>query len=323
MLEIGQRVGDFEVVERIGRGGMAQLYRARTTGPGDFQRFVAIKVAHENLAQDEVGLNMFLDEARLTACIQHPNVVRVEALGESGGRHYIVMEYIDGVTLSSVLTGLHRRGERMPVDVAVAIAGQIAAGLHAAHEGVDTRGRPLRLIHRDVSPHNVLVTRSGHVKLIDFGVAKARHRLSRSTVGTVKGKLAYMAPEQLAMVDLDRRADVFSLGVVVWEMIALKRLFLGKDDLQTILNLREKPIASLRRFRPDCPEKLDYVVQTMLSRDLEERFATAAAARVAMLTSVPAALAVDPPALADLLPDPDGEMSLSEDTEIMVRPRLD
>ena len=298
MIGAGTRLRDVEVVAELARGGMATLFLGRASAP---ERRVAIKVVHPSIANDVEVVKMFLDEARLSAAIRHPNVVRVEELGMHEGHHYLVMEYIDGVTLADLLRGLIRGGEALRVDVAVSIAAEVAAGLHAAHDCVDELGQPLNLVHRDVSPQNVLIDRRGHVKLIDFGVAKARHRLAQTVGGAVKGKLAYMAPEQLAGRAVDRRVDVFALGVVLWESLVLRRLFHRKDDLATMLAVQSEPILPPGAHRGDLPARLDDVVTTMLSRDPEERFATAAACRRAMLLSCPEALSVEPPAIAELV----------------------
>ena len=292
---VGSRVLNFDVLEEIGRGGMATLFRGRTTGPGNFARDVAVKVLHEHLAQDQQLVNMFLDEARITAAVQHPNVIRVEGLGEQDGQHYIVMEFVDGVTLAALLRLMWSEKHHLPVERAVWIAASIAAGLHAAHEARDAEGRALDLIHRDVSPQNVLLQRSGHVKLIDFGVAKTMHRVAATTAGAVKGKLAYMAPEQLTGgIELDRRVDVFALGTLLWESLALRRLFHAKNDVETMLKVRECVVPPIREIRADVPPKLANVLETMLARSLEERFQTTAACRAAMLTACPEALAVEP-----------------------------
>jgi serine/threonine-protein kinase len=293
MIGPGDRLGPYEVLEEMARGGMATLFLGRFRGPGGFQRRVVIKVVHPEIADDPEMVRMFLDEARLSASIQHPNVVHVEALGEHDGAHYLVMEHIAGVTVVDVLRSLIRRGESMPVDVAVAVTAEVAKGLHAAHESEDDAGRPLGIVHRDVSPQNVLVSRRGFVKVIDFGVAKATHRLSKTATGAVKGKLAYMSPEQLAGKDIDRQADVFSLGVVLWEMLTLRRLFYRKNDLEVILAIREGIVEPPSRLRAGIPPKLDDVILTMLAKDRTERFATTAAARAAMLTAHPDALRLD------------------------------
>jgi eukaryotic-like serine/threonine-protein kinase len=315
-LSVGDRVGPYEVLSEIGSGGMARIFAGRQTGPGGFVRRVAIKLIHANIATDPDVLKMFLDEARLSACIQHPNVVKVEALGEHEGAPYIVMEHIDGASLAAILRGRAQRREPIAVDVAVAIAARVAEGLHAAHESTDELGNPLGIVHRDVSPSNVLIDRKGHVKLIDFGVAKARERLATTRPGSVKGKLAYMAPEQLLAGPFDRRADVFALGIMLWEMLTLRRLFYASTDIDTILRIKGAiPIEPPSAHRADLPPRLDDVVLTMLARDLEERFTTCAAARHAMLVSCPAALQTEAQALAALVPT-EAERSSLERTPI-------
>ncbi len=300
MIEVGAKLGAYEVVREVGRGGMATLYLGVYRGAGGFARRVAIKAVHPEVADDPEGVRMFLDEARLSACIQHPNVVHVQALEQVGALHYLVMEYIEGSTLAQVLRNQVQKGEPLAADVAVAITAQVAAGLHAAHDTADELGRPLNIIHRDVSPQNVLLGVGGHVKLIDFGVAKARHRLSASISGEIKGKLAYLAPEQVMGDPVDRRVDVWALGVVLWETLTSRRLFLGRSEVATMVAVREAPILPPSTFRAGLPPKLDDVVLTMLARPVVERFATAAAARVAMLTALPAALSVDLAVIAEL-----------------------
>jgi serine/threonine protein kinase len=303
-LSPGDRIDDYEVLSELGRGGMAQLYLGRQGGLGGFARKVAIKIMHPNIAADPEMQKMFLDEARLSACIQHPNVVKVERIGMHGGAPFIVMEHIEGAPLSAVLRSFAARREHVPAMLAVAIAARVAEALHAAHESTDELGQPLGVVHRDVSPSNVLIDRRGFVKLIDFGIAKARQRLSSTVPGAVKGKLAYMAPEQLVGKGFDRRADVFALGIVLWEMLTMRRLFFTRDDVDTILRIRSKdPIEAPSTSRPELPTRLDDVVLTLLARDVEERFSTAAAARAALLIACPEALHVEPAALAALLPE--------------------
>lgn len=305
MLGVGSQLGPYELIAQVGRGGMATLYLGRQSGLGGFSRRVAIKVIHPEIASDPEIVKMFLDEARLGASVRHPNVVAIEAIAEHEGRPYLVMEYVEGLTLAQLLRARAESHAPLAVEHAVAIACRLAEGLHAAHECKDELGDPLGIIHRDVSPSNVLIDTSGQVKLIDFGVAKARRRLAKTAPGSVKGKLAYMAPEQLEAGDFDRRVDVFALGVVLWEMLTLRRLFHGATDLETIMKIRDPaPVVPPSRFRADIPPRLDDVLGTMLARDLEDRFCTAAAARHALLVACPAALLVDSPSLAQLAVPP-------------------
>ncbi len=298
MLRVGQTVGAYEVVEELGHGGMAALFLGREIGS---ERRVALKVMHAEVATDLETQKMFLDEARLSACIRHPNVVHVERIAEHEGTPYLVMEHIPGADLAAVLRARARDRAHLPVPLAVAIAAQIAEGLHAAHESTDELGQPLGIVHRDVSPGNVLIDRAGTVKVIDFGIARARTRLAKTTPGSVKGKLAYMAPEQLEGKAFDRRVDVFALGVVLWEMLVLRRLFYAPTDLDTILRIREpSPVEAPSRHRGDVPSRLDDVIATMLARDLEERFCTTQAARHALLVACPEAREVDAASIGSL-----------------------
>lgn len=300
---------------------MGTLYVGRQTGLGGFSRRVAIKVIHPEIADDVEMVKMFLDEARLGGAVRHPGIVHVESVGEHEGFPYLVMDYVEGFTLATALRARMAARELVPVDVAVSIAAQLADALHAAHETVDEDGQALGLVHRDVSPSNVLIDSRGHVRLIDFGVAKARDRLASTAPGEVKGKLAYMAPEQLESRPIDRRADVFALGVVLWEMLTLTRLFGAPTDVETVMRIRERaPIRPAGEHRGDLPPRLDDVLLTMLARSLDERFCTAAAARFALLQTCPSALAVDPARIAALDPGPDAA-SGSDAPTARARPR--
>jgi serine/threonine-protein kinase len=316
---VGTRVGPYELVAELGRGGMGVLYVGRQSGLGGFSRRVAIKIIHPEVAHDLEMVHMFLDEARLGGAVRHPAIVHVEGIGEHEGRPYLVMDYVEGFTLAAALRAHAMRRAPIAVDVAVSIAMQLADALHAAHETRDEHGQPLGLVHRDVSPQNVLVDARGHVKLIDFGVAKARHRLASTKPGAVKGKLAYMAPEQLDGRSIDRRADVFALGVLLWEMLTLERLFAAPSDVETILRIRDvRPIDPPSTRRRDLPPRLDDVVLTMLSRSLDERFSTAAASRFALMQACPAALAITADRVAAL--DPRVAPSPGEEPTAPARP---
>jgi serine/threonine protein kinase len=300
---VGGKLGPYELVAELGRGGMATLFLARRVGPAGFSRPVAIKIIHREHQNDRGFLEMFLDEARLSARVQHPNVVHVEELGEDAGIPYLVMEYVDGVTLVDVMRALHKSGRSMPIEIAVAIAAQIADGLHAAHESTDDHGRPLGLVHRDVSPHNILLSSRGYVKLIDFGIARARGRLTTTALGEVKGKTAYLTPEQIAGEPTDRRGDVFALGIVLWEMLAMQRLFYAQSEAATLMRVREARADSPRTHRPEISEALEHVVMVALARAPADRFQTAYAFRRALLGACKEALFVEPAQLAPLVRD--------------------
>ena len=282
---------------------MATLFLGRRVGPAGFERTVAIKVIHGEHASDPQFRKMFLDEARLSARIQHPNVVHVEELGEEGGELYLVMELIAGVTLADLLQGLVARRAPLPIDVAIAIAAQVADGLHGAHEATDEHGHSLGLVHRDISPQNVLLGSRGHVKVIDFGVAKAAGRLAESVVGSVKGKLAYMAPEQILGLPVDRRTDVFALGVVLWEMLTLRRLFYSPSDAEVMDRVREAKVEPPRAYRPEISPALEAVVLGALAAEPGRRPETAYALRRALLAAEPSALQVDVARIAQLVHD--------------------
>jgi serine/threonine-protein kinase len=272
----GTRFGRYEVIAAIASGGMATVYLGRALGAAGFQRLVAIKCLHPHVAADEEFVTMFMDEARLAARIRHPNVVPTLDLSNGEDGLFLVMEYVEGDGLLSLLRNAVRTQTRMPVPVALRIALDTLQGLHAAHELTGDRGEPLRLVHRDISPHNILVGVDGIARITDFGIARAEERLGVTRDGQVKGKLAYMAPEQTSGNPVDRRADLFSTGVVLWECLAGKRLFQGQNDGEVLRNLLVNPIPRLRDVSPDLPAALDEVCARALSRDPDERFATAA-----------------------------------------------
>src|SRR5882724_6943562 len=262
----------------IASGGMATVYLARLTGMGGFQRFVAMKRLHPHLAGEKEFVEMFLDEARIAARIHHPNVVPILEVGASQVGFYLVMEYIEGDTLARLLARASQRGQRLPIPIAMRIALDMLSGLHAAHELRDDSSSPINLVHRDVSPQNVLVGVDGIARITDFGVARAASRLTATRVGQLKGKIAYMAPEQAAgSEDLDRRADVFSSGIVIWEALAQKRLFKAENEAATLSRVIAEPVPLLFQIAPQVSKEVSGVVMRSLDRDPNKRFPSCAA----------------------------------------------
>lgn len=272
-----QRIDRYELIGEIASGGMATVYLARLTGVGGFQRFFALKRLHPHLAGEKEFVEMFLDEARLAAGIHHPNVVPILEVGASPSGYYLVMEYIEGETLARLLARAAARGSRLPPPVAIRAGLDMLQGLHAAHELRDDTGQLVGLVHRDVSPQNVLVGSDGITRITDFGVARAASRLTATRVGQLKGKIAYMAPEQAAgLEDLDRRADVFACGIVLWEVLAQRRLFKAENEAATLSRVMNEPIPSLQQAAPHLPVAMSQVVMKALERDPDRRFATCA-----------------------------------------------
>jgi serine/threonine protein kinase len=267
----------FELIAELATGGMATVYLGRVSGAGGFQRFVVIKRLHRHLAREPEFIQMFLDEARLGARLHHPNVVPVLEIGESEGGHYLVMEYVEGSTLARLVEPPGAVRHAVPAPVAGRIMVDLLTGLHAAHALADDAGRPLRIVHRDVSPQNVLVGVDGISRLTDFGVARATSKLSTTQSGQLKGKLAYMAPEQArAAGDIDHRADIFAASVVMWEALTGERLFQGDENSDTFSKVLTKPIPLLGTTLPGLPAPFEGVLARALARDREERYPTAA-----------------------------------------------
>jgi serine/threonine-protein kinase len=254
---------------------MASVHFARLVGPAGFARTVAAKRAHPHLARENDFALMFLDEARLAARIRHPNVVPTLDVLQTPSDLVIVMEYVHGESLWNLVRAVRERGERLPLDVAAAIVVETLHGLHAAHEATDEQGKPLGLVHRDVSPHNILVGIDGVTRIVDFGIAKAAGRLHSTRDSAVKGKYAYMAPEQARGEAVSRLTDTYAAAVVFWELLTGERLFEGKTDAETI---HKCLVARVRRpslIVPEITRRLDAIVEKGLSRDPAGRYATA------------------------------------------------
>jgi serine/threonine protein kinase len=271
----GERLDRFELIAELASGGMATVFLARLSGVAGFQRLVAIKRLHPHLAREPEFVEMFLDEARLAARIHHPNVVPIQEVGESDQGYYLVMDYIEGDTLARVLAKAAKTNSKVPYGVTIRILLDVLAGLHAAHEMKDDHGEALQIVHRDVSPQNILVGVDGVARVVDFGVARAATRLSTTRSGQLKGKLAYMAPEQARGGGVDRRADLFACGIVLWEALATKRLFKGDGEAETLNRVLYEPIATPSSVRPDVPKALEDICMKALARDIDQRFATA------------------------------------------------
>jgi serine/threonine protein kinase len=273
---MSMRFGRYETIQPLATGGMATVYLGRAVGAGGFERRVAIKVMHDHIADDPDFVAMFLDEARLAARIHHPNVVSTIDVHKGAEGMFLVMEYIEGASLKRVLRGMRKRKRRMPFGVTVRIMADTLNGLHAAHDLKGKSGQTLHLVHRDVSPHNILVGTDGVGRITDFGVARAAARLSTTQGGQLKGKIAYMPPEQGLGHDVDRRADVYAAGVVLWEMLTGRRLFLADHDGQLVAMVLQGAQSSPRQVCPDVPEPLDKVCMRALALRPDDRFPTAA-----------------------------------------------
>ncbi len=269
-------LGRYELLQPLGVGGMAQVFKARALGPGGFRRDVVVKRILPEHGRDSEFIRMFVDEAKILGLLHHPNVVQVYDFGEDNGVLYLALEYVEGPSLSRVLRTLRGASKRMPPAIVAFVAREICRALACVHELRDEKGRPLGAIHRDVTPSNVILTPAGEVKLLDFGVATFKDALQATKSGTVKGKPAYLAPEQLEGKPIDGRVDVFALGIVMHEMLTLQHLFAGDSDLGTVKQIMEMDIPSPAANRTDVPDALERTVMRALQRDRERRFTTAA-----------------------------------------------
>lgn len=282
--------GDYEIVRQLRVGGMATLYLARRYGAAGFSRLVALKLLHTHLGAQPGFLEMFVDEARICSHISHTNVVHVEEFGVIDGTHYLVMEYIDGCSVSDLFRVLSRESRQLDPELAARVILLIASGLHAAHETRDQDGQPLEIVHRDISPSNILLSGDGNAKLIDFGIAKARNRLSETRAGvSLKGKYNYMAPEQAIRAVVDRRSDIFSLGVVFWEMLVCRPLFADGSHLGLFKRLERTTVPPPSAVNPASPASLDPIVLAMLQHDPADRPRTAAEIQQLVAAALPGA----------------------------------
>jgi serine/threonine-protein kinase len=271
----GERFGNYLLVGELATGGMAKIFLAVYEGLEGFNRVVAVKRVLPDLTESSEFVRMFLDEARIAARLEHPNIVRTYEFGTEAGRYFMVMEYLAGEDLNAVLNCAARSHQRLPIHFVVEVMSRVCAGLHFAHELSDSTGRPLGLVHRDVTPGNIVVTYFGEVKLIDFGVAKTATNVAHTRAGMLKGKISYMSPEQLRGRGLDRRSDLFSVGVVLWELLTGVRLFARDSDAATLYAVIDDPIPPVRTHRPDVPDELVAIVERALAREPADRWATA------------------------------------------------
>ncbi|HVV53641.1 MAG TPA: protein kinase, partial [Polyangia bacterium] len=271
-----ERFGRYVLLDRIGAGGMAEVFRAIMPGVEGFQRTFVVKRILAERSRSPYFVDMFVQEARINALLHHPNIVQVFDFGSVGGTYFLAMEYLHGRDVSELLRRLRHRERPCPVGVAAFIAHEVAVALGYAHALTAADGTPLHLVHRDVSPSNVICLRTGGVKLLDFGIAKAigEPEVEKTGQGLFKGKLSYIAPERIRDLPIDGRSDLFSLGVVLWELLAGQKLFRGKSDFQTLKNVVELEVPAPSTLRPDVPPELDRIVAKALARDPAERYPT-------------------------------------------------
>ena len=267
--------GKYNLVRRIGVGGMAEAFVARKTGVEGFVKDLVIKRILPALNEDPEFVEMFINEARLAARLQHANIVQVHDFDNTDGSYYIAMEWVDGTDLRRVWSAARRRDMPVPISLAVHVAAEALKGLHYAHTKTE-RGKPLGLVHRDISPHNILISFSGEVKITDFGIAKAAALAHSTRGGVVKGKLPYMSPEQVVGQKVDARSDLFSLGIVLWELLAGQRLYDGQSTAELIAQVKQGRIPSIRGINREVSAELEAILSKMLAFSVDQRYATAA-----------------------------------------------
>ncbi len=266
-------IGKYQLIANLGHGGMADVYLAIVHGPVGFNKLMVIKRLRPSLAEEPEFLSMFLDEARLAARLNHPNVVQTNEVAEVDGIYYIAMEYLDGQPLNRILHRAVKSGD-LPRDLLLRIVADSLAGLHHAHELSDYDGSPIGVVHRDASPHNIFVTYDGQTKVVDFGIAKAATRSAETRGGVLKGKIAYMAPEQARSDEVDRRADIFAMGLVMWEVVTGTRLRRG-SDLEMLDRISTGEVPRLSTVLPGCAPALERILARATHLAKEERYATA------------------------------------------------
>jgi serine/threonine-protein kinase len=257
---------------KIARGGMASVYLGRMTSPEGEERFAAVKAIRPELAQDAQFIAMFTDEAKILSRLDHPNVIRTLEYGIEGSHPFIAMELLLGRTLLDVWDQCVLKGVPLPLKLAAWVCARVAEGLHHAHELCDAEGTWLNIVHRDVNPSNIFLTYDGDVKLFDFGLARAKGRRHRTESGVVKGKIAYLSPEQLNQLPIDRRCDIFALGTTLWELTTMRRLFKKDADLATVMAIQEARVPDPRELIRGYPAELSRIVGLALAKDREERF---------------------------------------------------
>jgi serine/threonine-protein kinase len=265
----------YRVIKRLEAGGMAEVYLGEATGVEGFKKRVAIKRVLPHLAQNENFIRMFLDEARLSARLTHANIVSVFDISAREETYFLIMEFVDGANLKKIQECLQRRGQRFALPEAVYVCAEACRGLSYAHELHDENGRPLGIVHRDISPPNIMLSKLGEIKVADFGLAKAGTQLSQTDPGVVKGKFSYLSPEAANGKEVDARADIFSLGIVLWEMLAGRRLFLGETDYATVKLVQQANIPRLSPLNNQVDVDFEEIMLTALSRDPEKRFQSA------------------------------------------------
>jgi len=271
-LEIGPEIGKYHLIAELARGGMGNVYLAASQGPGGFSKLLVVKELKPELSDDETYVTMFLEEARLAARLIHPNIVQTNEVGSDGNRHYMVMEFLDGRSLHRIAK---RLGGQLSIGSQLRVVSEALLGLHHAHELREFDGEPLGIVHRDVSPLNVFVTFNGQTKVLDFGIAKAVDSSLETKIGVLKGRVAYMAPEQAKGTKVDRRADVYSAGVMLWEAAAGRRLWPGMNEVEILTRIVREGPPALRGVRPDAPEELERICARAMAFEREERYATA------------------------------------------------
>ncbi len=281
---LGKRLGKYEILALLALGGTAEIYLARIGGTAGFEKYVVVKCLHDHLADDADFVSMFLDEARLAAMLDHSNIVQTFELGEHENRYYMVMEFLAGLSLAMIVRRSNERlaGGKLPTQLILNIAAQAAAGLHYTHERT-SNGKPLIMVHRDISPQNLVISFEGIVKVVDFGIARAEMRETKTKAGTIKGKFAYMSPEQCIATNVDRRTDVFALGVIVHELLTGKRLFKRGSAYETYQAVIECAVPAPSAINHELDPAIDEIVLKAVAKDKDQRYLTAEAFGDAML----------------------------------------
>jgi eukaryotic-like serine/threonine-protein kinase len=262
----------YKIIEKLDSGGMAEIYRGEAESIQGFKKQVAIKRILPQLTKNQKFVAMFLDEARLSLYLNHANIVHVFDIGRSGATYFIVMEFVDGLNLRALSESLRRQTRRLDLARAIYIMMEVCKGLGYAHDMAGPDNKPLGIVHRDISPPNILLSKMGEVKLVDFGLAKAASQLEQTDPGVVKGKFSYLSPEAASGLDVDYHTDIFACGIILFEMLTGRRLFYGETDYQTVELVRQARVPSLSALNPEIPNELDQIVRRALARDIDQRY---------------------------------------------------